>query len=196
MQQPQSPESIRYYIDELQKLDRRFDIIWDPKAVQLTAGSYSALGKRIDPTYDGRWAVILYDNPDLGHTGFHPERGWTLWGYVTEYTIIDGVRYMIRDGAYAPIDDRLLEFVRAADAGNVDEFKELRRRVWKHHDQVEAAERRIDEGMAREGLDRVHFKANYAGSVGNWQGKGADFAAMAEAARTRRALASILGAAR
>ncbi len=154
-------------------MDRKLDVIWDEKAVMIATGSYSELGKLIPPTYDGRWKVIRHNTENL-----HPERGdYAVLCTVTEYARKDGILFLIHDGGYAPVDDRLLELMRSADAQNVRAYEELRRRLWAQHDKMEADADAINEGEAREGLDRVHFKANYAGGVGNYQGKGADFGA-------------------
>lgn len=192
MQQPQSQEEIQFYIDELRRLDPLLDIVWDPRARIVQPGAYTAMGKRIDPTYDGRWAMIRYDSAELGHAGFNPERGWTLIVHVETYTRIDGVLAIMRDSDYEPVDGRVLELMRSGDSHNVQQFGAIRKKLWAQSDAIDAAENRIDEAMAREGLDRVHFKANYTGGVGNWQGKGANFAEMAEAAHIRNRVITIL----
>lgn len=189
--QPQSSEDIRPFVEQLNRIDPLLEIVWDPKARVVVTGSYSVTGKRIDPVYDGRWRVIRYDSPEYGHAGFHPERGFTVVCEVTEYGEQDGVLFMIVDGAFAPIDQRIVSLLRAADTWNTEQFKQHREKLWRQNDALEASENDIDEGMAIAGLDHAHFVANFAGGVGNWQGKGADFKAM-EARATKAAVQRIL----
>lgn len=188
---PQSVQEIQPIVEALRALDRLLDVQWDPKARVVAPGSYSAMGKRIDPVYDGRWSVIRYDSAEYGHAGFHSDRGYTVITEVTEYSELDGVLFMIAHGAYAPIDQRLLTCMRAADAWNVEQHRKLREKLWAQHDANEARQVAIDEGASREALDHNHFEANYAGGVGNWHGKGADFTAM-EAKATKAAVQKIL----
>ncbi|MDB4876459.1 MAG: hypothetical protein JWM41_2905 [Gemmatimonadetes bacterium] len=192
---PQSDDEIRPIVDELRLLDARLDVRWNPTKIVTQPGRYTELGKLIPPKYDGRWEVILYDSPDRGHAGFHPERGYTVLGTITEYDRQGGVLCWVSGGAYAPIDARLLEVMRSADAQNVEQYRKVRERLWAAHDQTDVDADKLDEGMAREGLDRNHFAANYAGGVGNWQGHGADFAAM-EAKSTKAAVGRIIPARR
>lgn len=196
---PQSAHEIAPFLAELQQMDRLLDIIWDPKARITTPGSYTATGHRTDPEYDGRWKVIRYDSAEHGHAGVHEHRGYTVVCEVTTYGRQDGILYMIAEAAYEPIDARLLELMRSADQWNVEQARKLREKLWAQHDALEAAEEKIDESQAIEGLDRVHFKTNFVGGVGNYPGKGADFEQMAKdaaaraAAQTRGAVSRILG---
>lgn len=189
---PQSDDEIRPIVAALREMDPLLDVRWNPKARVIEKGRYTVLGKRIDPIYEGLWMVIRYDDPRQGHTGFHPDAGFTRICWVTEPVRKDGVLAMIayRDGGqYAPVGEWLLEVMRSADARNVETFRKIREKLWAQNDAVELAAEKIDEAMAREGLDHAHFVANYTGGVGNWQGRGADFAAMeAQAGKGKKSL--------
>lgn len=193
---PQSDEEIRPIVEGLKQLDQLLDVRWNPEAIIVAKGSYSALGKRVNPVYDGRWDVIRYDSPTHGHAGVHPDRGFTVICTVTEPKRENGILFMVplrEGGRYAPLGDWLLEFMRQSDAQNVNAFTALRQKLWAESDRAERAEDAINEGAVREALDHNHFHANYAGGVGNWQGKGADWKDMAaKAARVAEARA-ILG---
>ncbi len=195
--QPQSDEEIRAFVEQLRAAvnDPLLDIRWNAKAVMLAPGSYSVLGQRIDGRYDGRWQIIRYDDPTRGHAGLNPERGYTVICTVTELCEQEGILYMVplrEGGAYMPICDRLITFMRQCDSQNTAYFEELRKKVWAQHDRAEADLDKLDDSAAIEALDHVHFQGNYAGGVGNWQGKGADFAAMERAAHTSGATQRIL----
>jgi hypothetical protein len=169
---PQSKEEIRPIIESIQTIDRLLDIIWNPQAVLLEKGRYSEIGKLIPPIYDGRWQVIRHQTEN-----FHPERGdYAVICTLTTPERHDGILCLTHDGPYAPVGEWVIELMRSADAQNVRQFEAIRNKLWRQHDLMEEREADINEAEAREGLDRVHFDANYAGGVGNWQGKGADFA--------------------
>lgn len=175
---PQSDAEIRPFVEALQRIDPLIDIRWDPKAVMLDAGSYSVLGKAILPTYDGRWQVIRWQAP-LSRTPTNDRSDFIIITTVTEYTRKNGILQNIRGGAYEPVDDRLVELMRSADSHNTEQFRKLREKLWAANDQVDIDADKINDAEAREGLDRAHFKANYAGGAGNWLATGADFTAMA-----------------
>lgn len=195
---PQSDSEVRPVVDALQRMDALLDVRWNPEAVMLAKGSYSELGKLIPPTYDGRWQIIRYDSANTGHAGVHEGRGYTVICTITEPTIDDhGVIAMaaLREGgAYAPLGEWVVTMMQQADAANVRQFEAIRRHLWAENDRAEDARDRLDEAAAIEALDHNHFQANYAGGVGNWQGKGADFHALAarEARATQGAVRRIL----
>lgn len=171
MLQPQSDEEIRPYIEELKRLDPLLDVRWNPESVMLTKGSYSELGKAIRPTYDGRWEVIRYQTASWRGD----DRPFVVICTVTEFGREGGILFMIKGGAYAPIGDWLLELMRSADSANVEQFTKLREKIWAQHDAADRAHDEIDEGAMREALDHQAFRQNFAGGVGRYHGKGADF---------------------
>lgn len=172
---PQSQEEVGRIVRELRLMDPLLDILWNPKAILVEKGSYTETGKLIPPIFDGRWEVIRHQTENM-----HPERGdYAVICQLSQPARQDGLLYITKDGPYAPVGEWVLELMRSADAANVARFKAIRDKLWAQHDKLESDADKINESEAREGLDRVHFDANYAGGVGNWQGKGADFAAMA-----------------
>lgn len=188
---PQPDSEVRPIVAELQAIDPLLDIIWNPQAKMLSKGSYSELGKLVPPTYDARWQVIRYDSPEQGHAGVHPERGYTVITDICEYVEYDGILCIVSDGAYAPVDQRILRLMRSADAWQVDRHREIQQKLWRQNDAVEARDGALDEAAAIDALDHNHFVANYRGGVGNWQGCRVDLKGM-EAAATKRAVQRIL----
>lgn len=155
----------------LQQMDPLLDFRWNPKSVMVEKGSYSEVGKLIDPIYEGRWDVIRHHTENL-----HPERGdYAVICTLTQPQRIEGILCLSHDGPYAPIGEWVLELMRSADAQNVRQFTALRKKLWAQSDALDEAESKINEGEAIEGLKSVLFKANYAGGVGRFQGRGADF---------------------
>lgn len=169
--QPQSDREIRPIVEALRAMDEKLDLVWNPKQHMLTPGSYSETGKLIPPEYDGRWNVIRHQTENL-----HPERGdYAVICVLSEPRRQDGILYLTKDGPYAPVGEWVLELMRSADAQNQRTFKALRHKLWAQHDQLHENDAKINEAEAREGLDRVLHKVNYAGGVGKYAGKGADF---------------------
>lgn len=181
---PQSEREINEFVERMRHSlnDPLLDIRWEPEFKLLERGRYLVTGKLIPPVYDGRYQVIRYKTD-----GGRPDREYVIICTVRDYVEQDGMLVFEDkdDAGFQPVDDRLLTLLRQADAANVRAFTEFRRRFWARHDKAEEEEGRINEGEAREGLDRAHFKGNYAGGVGNWKGRGADFGAMEAAAKSR-----------
>lgn len=185
---PQSEEEIRPIVERLQQIDPLLDIRWNPEAVIVKPGSYSVEGHRVDPIYDGRWEVIRYQTPSLRSK---VERDFIVLCTVTEPHTEGGILYMVplRDGGkYAPIGEWLVTLMHEADAQNVEQFRKLREKLWAQHDAAEAARDKLDEGAAIEAMEHQQFLQLYTARRGNWQGQGADFAAMERAAAARRIL--------
>lgn len=175
---PQSEREIRPIIEAIQAIDPKLDIIWDAKKVLIEPGSYSETGKLIPPIYDGRWDVIRHQTENL-----HPERGdYAVICTLTQPDRQDGILFLTHDGPYAPVGEWVIELMRSADAQNVAQFRKIRDKLWAQHDAQERSNDDINEAEAREGLDKVHFDVNYAGGVGNWMGRGADFSESPQAA--------------
>jgi hypothetical protein len=169
MLQPQSDDEIRWVVEELQRLDPLLDIRWDPKHVLVETGSYSAIGKRVDATYDGRWQVIRHQPSELN------DRDYVVICTLTEPQREGGLLVLVKDGPYAPVGEWVLELMRSADAQNVEQFRKIREKLWAQSDAAEASRGRSDEGGLRDAFDRNAFNQNYAGGRGRWHGQGADF---------------------
>lgn len=172
---PQSWDEVGPVVEALQRLDGLLDVIWNPKAKMLARGAYSALGILTPPSYAGRWQVIRYNTE---HT--NSRRDYALICTVTQPVVVDGIRCLQADGEYAPVGWWLVELMQSADASNVRAFTALRNKIWAQDDALDTQDDAADDAMARESLDHVHFKAIFAGGVGNWMGKGADFTSTSE----------------
>lgn len=170
---PQSDSEVLPVVEALRRLDPLLDVRWNPKKHVLVPGSYSVLGERIDPVYDGRWEVIRYQSASQ----LHRERDYAVIVTVSALIDVDGIPCMIDKGPYAPLGEWLVRYMQAADAANVQAFTAIRNKLWAQDDALEHAKDAEGEAKDRDALDRVHFDAVYAGGVGNWHGKGADFSA-------------------
>lgn len=175
MDAPQSKGEVEPVVRALKGMDHLLDLIWNPKAFMLERGSYSVLGQLIPPTYAGRWQVIRYDTPNLS-----PTRDYCVLCTVTQPVTHNGVVCLTEEGPYAPVGEWLVRYMQAADAANVRAATAMRARLWAAEEAIEHRHDAADDAMAAESLDHVHFHANYAGGVGNWQGKGAAFSPSAE----------------
>ena len=173
---PQSDEELRPYLEALQREDARLSFRWSPQHVCTTKGTYSALGVATPGTYEGRWTVIMYDVPGVNAHRDEHGREYTVLCVVAGFERQDGVLYGLVDGPYTPIDDRIVELIRSGG------FASVREKVQRQNEASMAARDGIgDDSSLRAAIDKVHFDGNYRGGVGNWQGKGADFEAMARA---------------
>lgn len=175
MTQPQSQEEIGPVVHALQGMDHLLDLVWEPKAVMVAKGSYSPLGQLVPPRYEGRWQVIRYDTHNWHEDRRHNGRQYCVICTVTETIDADGIRCMVKDGAYAPIGPWLVDFMHMADAANMKAMSAIRAKLWGQEDAAELAGESDSDAMFTEALDKTHFNAVYAGGVGNWQGKGMDF---------------------
>lgn len=170
MQAPQSRDEVEPVIRALQRMDGLLDVIWNPQAKMTSRGAYSVTGKLTPPTYEGRWQVIRYQTE---HT--NSRRDYALICTVTAPIDVDGIRCLQADGPYAPVGEWLVALMQSADAANVRTFTALRERLWAQDEKIEHEHDAAEEAMALESLDHVHFKGVYAGGVGNWMGRGANF---------------------
>lgn len=122
MDAPQSDAELLPFIQALQGLDARLDIIWNPRAVMEKRGGFDASGRVLDPQWGGRWEVILHDVSAKTANW----RAHTRVCLVTEpVTVATGLQAMQADGAYAPVGDWLVEFIRAADQWNQEKLRHL-----------------------------------------------------------------------
>ena len=167
---PQGDNEIAPVLSALRLIDPLLSVIWNPKAVMVGKGSYTALGVATPPAYDGRWQVIRYDTHH-----WSPTRDYCLICTVTETIVVDGIRCLVAGGKYAPVGPWLVEFMQAADAQNVRTMTALRKKLWAQDDALDNADESESDAMFIDALDKTHFDAAYAGGVGNWQGKGMDF---------------------
>jgi hypothetical protein len=173
MLQPQSDEEIRPIVEALKQMDERLDVRWNAKAVLTQPGSYSALGKHTPPEYDGRWEIILHN----AESKLHDDRDYAVLCTICEPSREGGMLHLVHGGPYAPIGEWVIELMRSADAQNSEQYRKLRDKLWAQHDAVDAAHDEIDEGAVRAAIDHQAFQQNYAGGVGRFHGRGADFGA-------------------
>ena len=159
---PQSGEDVEAVVRELRLLDPRLNVRWEPKAIMVRRGRYSATGQVIDPVYDGRWEIILNDKA----FSTAEWRDWTRVCFVTQQTrIAAGLMAMAQDGAYAPLDQSVVEFMRQADRHNNDEARRLRERI-------DALNARQDQREMDAGDDALEEAASKQYHVGTKAGGG------------------------
>lgn len=175
---PQSPEEIQRWERELQQLDPRLHVRWNPEAVLLTPGRYDAIGRAVLPTYDGRWEVILLDD-----AGFKTAE-WRPWTLVTRVTAlveqrvgVHRVRTMELNGPYAPVGEWLVAHLREIDRANVEAARRLGETLEKMHAKQEADAVEATDGE-REALERVyHGGTKEGGGVSEFHPVGITLAA-------------------
>lgn len=168
--QPQSQEEIQPVIEQLQKLDARLDIRWNPKAVMTKRGKYSPLGKRKDPEYDGRWEIILHSRATS-----ISNKEYTVLVVVTEASRIGGrqVLIMTKDGAYAPVGEWLLEYMRTWDAAQSELYRRNKQTLDREDELANSAASVINDRAAhQEAAERVYHEAAGPYFMGRGFGKG------------------------
>lgn len=120
---------------ELRRLDDRLRILWNPRAVMTTRGTFDAVGHSSEPKYDGRWQVERIPG---------------------EGQLMNSIVYVVRTQyteEYRPIGFWLVEFFKKWDSAQVD-FLETMRKEWQHHDDVvDAAGKISDERGATQFLE-------------------------------------------
>lgn len=133
---PQSGEDVAAVVRELQLLDHRLNVRWEPRAVMAERGGYTATGGILHPVYRGLWEVIL-DDKSFGTAEW---RSWTRICFVTKpVDIAPGLQAMAQDGAYAPLGAWLVQFLRQADQHNRDEARRLQQRLDRLNERYERA---------------------------------------------------------
>lgn len=165
MDAPQSRDEIAPIEKALRQLDDRLRIEWEPRAVMVKRGGYTAEGKVIDPVYDGRWKVVIKGDPN--RTAMWRED--SLVTYVTTPVTMgsgaDRIHAMTADGPYMPVGWWLVEHMQSWDRANRDAVNRMRERL----DAMNAKrdDEALDEGMgeAAEGLDRMFFDGTMRGGV-------------------------------
>jgi hypothetical protein len=160
---PQSPVEVQPVIDGLRAIDPRLDIVWNPTAIITKRGGYNASGGITAPTFDGRWVVILRD-PELKTANW---REHTQILVVTRPTTsIPGVHAMEADGAYMPLGQWLVDYMRAIDRANVENATKVSAMLDDHmRRQDESAQRELDaavEQAAHRLWDDAHREAGVA----------------------------------
>lgn len=170
MLQPQTDDEIRPVVEQLQLLDARLDVQWNPQAVLRKAGAYTALGKNVPAEYDGRWEVILRDRATA----------LTDREYVVLCVVTKAERYgrrqvliMEKDGPYAPVGEWLVEYMRTWDAAQKRQLEE-NQKVLDREDELanSAAEHIADRAAHQEAAERVYRKVAGEHWIGRGFGKG------------------------
>lgn len=171
---PQGRDEVQRVVDLLRLAvnDDHLDIGWEPKAILVRRGRYDARGRMIDPVYDGRWEIRR----------FHDETrtaGWRAWRricFITEPEEHKGMKMMYADGAYAPVGEWVVDFMRQCDAANTARMADARRTL----DLLDAElDKDIENANVDEDtqlLDEIYFDSTYSGGSGQYKGRGADFA--------------------
>jgi hypothetical protein len=169
---PQSGDDVRLVVEDLQRLDRQLDVRWEPRAVMVKRGSYSASGQIVDPVYEGRWRVIHYDTSVQTATW----RPFTHICYVTEPVEVgSGLKAMSADGPYAPLGPWLVEFFRQADRHNQEGARRLREKLDAMNDASdEAALAAGDDAIEEAASKQYHAGTKAGGGVSEFHPVGID----------------------
>lgn len=165
MDAPQSRDEVDVIERELQRMDARLAIAWEPKAVMVKRGSYDVLGRVVDPVYDGRWKVVLRGDPY--RTAMWRED--TLVTYVTApVTVGSGtqkVHAMTADGPYAPVGWWLVEHMQSWDRANREFVNRVRETLDADNDRQDAATLAAGAAGEAEKLDEMFFHGTIRGGV-------------------------------
>lgn len=165
MLQPQSDDDVRPVVEALRRLDPLLDVIWNPKAFIERTGTFSATGKALrEPEYGARWQVIRRDKA----ASLHDEREYTLIVTVCACDWSGKYPRMLDKGAYAPLGDWLVRYMRQWDAAQ-SHLADQMARMWAEHEKVDALS--DDTAAHQEGAERIYRKFGGEYWMGGAQGR-------------------------
>lgn len=172
MDAPQSDAEVRPVVDALQRIDPRLDVLWDPRAVIERRGGYDPLGKILEPTYGGRWKVILHDRA----AKLADWREYTLICVVTPRATDapPGVHALVHDGPYAPLGEWLVEYIRAVDRANGSRVRAISDAIDAAVARQHAADDAAHADAVREAADFQYDEGTREGSVAQYHPVGID----------------------
>lgn len=162
MDAPQSDVEVAPVVERLRRLDPRFDIRWEPRAVMVRRGSYDAQGKLTASTYDGRWEVVLRGAQDKTANW----RDWVRMCFVTPIVdVAPGVAGMEQEGPYAPITDQVAAFFEQVDYLNRQGLAALHAKIDTANERVE--QQRLDAfaDVDQSALSKAFFTGTMEGGV-------------------------------
>jgi hypothetical protein len=167
--QPQSDEEIREVVEGLRLLDPLLDVIWNARAKMISRGGYSVLGERTDAEYEGRWQVIRYQTA----TKLHDDRDYTVILTVAECDRSGKYPIMKDDGAYAPLGQWLVDYMKLWDAAQ-RAFNDAMDHQWREHEKIDALTH--DRAEHQEALEKVYRESPNGSEywMGGAQGRGSD----------------------
>lgn len=147
-------------VRELRLLDPRLGVRWEPRAVMTKRGRYDPMGKVVDPEWRGLWEITLDDKA----FSTAEWRDYTRVCFVTvQVEVAPGLKAMVQDGEYAPLDMSVVEFMRQADKHNQDGARGLQARLDRMNDAKDAAAARAGEDGEREAMERMYHAGTKAG---------------------------------
>lgn len=166
MDAPQSRADVDPIERELRRLDDALRIEWEPRAVLVSRGRYDAMGKMIDPTYDGRWKVVK--KGDVNRTAMWREDGLVCY-LTTPMTVGSGERklsVLTADGPYMPVGPWVVDHFRAMDrAARSYLAAKYREDLDAANDAVDAEKLQEGEAVETEMLEQMFFDARMRGGV-------------------------------
>lgn len=161
-------------VEALRRLDRNFDVLWNPKAITVVKSTYDVLGGRTDATYDGRWQVILRDAPH----SLHKERREGDNKYVVILTVCErtwaqtknGKRYpmVLDEGPYAPLGLWVVEYIELYDRARAA-AREMMADLWERNDTIDAPDH--DDAAHQDALEKVYREHGGEYWMGGGQGR-------------------------
>lgn len=160
---PQSSIDLDPVIAALQsRVDAQMSIQWEPRAVLAKHGGYNAEGQVIAPTYEGRWQVIRFNDPDSTMSN----RSWRHLTFVTPTErIAPGVAVMSDNGPYAPVGMWLVEYFEMMNAFNRKAMADMEAAMAPHNARVQQAHEAQYDGKVDEVLRRQFFDGTMEGGV-------------------------------
>ena len=165
MDAPQSRNEVEPVERALRQLDDAIRIVWEPKAVMTKRGGYTAMGKVIDPVYDGRWAIVKQGDP-FRTQSYRPD---TRIAFITApVTVGSGtkqIQAMQEDGPYAPVGWWVVDLMRSWDQHNREAMQHASAILDELNDKADAAVVADAEAGEREHLEQMYFHGTMRGGV-------------------------------
>lgn len=162
---PQSRDEVEPVERQLRLIDDAIRLEWEPKAVMTKRGGYDAMGRVINPVYDGRWAIVKKGDPFRTQSYRPDSRICFVTAPVTIGYGTKQITAMQEDGPYAPVGEWLVTVMRSWDEHNREAMQEASAILddWNAKQDAAALEQGV-EGEA-EKLDEMFFHGTMRGGV-------------------------------
>lgn len=165
MDAPQSRDEVLPIETALRALDDALRIEWEPKAVMVKRGGYTAMGKVVDPVYDGRWAIVKKDDAHRTQS-YRPD---TRIAFITAPVEVGSgttkIQAMQEDGPYAPVGWWVVDLMRSWDRHNREAMQRASAILDDLNARYDAAQDAAGEAGEEEKLDEMFFHGTMRGGV-------------------------------
>lgn len=162
---PQSRTEVDPVEAELRRLDDDLRIEWEPKAVMVKRGGYTARGQVVNPVYDGRWVIVKKGDP-FRTQSYRPD---TRVCFVTQPVEVGSgttkMTAMREDGPYAPVGDWLVTVMRSWDRHNREAMQRASAILDGLNEKADADALTAGQEGEAEKLDEMFFHGTMRGGV-------------------------------